>query len=91
MNNEFDIENLVSKMDFKSLAFVECKSGILLTNMEINVLKRYGIDYEKCKSLKEIIYCVEEILNEDNIGDVEDLENVSATIAERDYYQNTNK
>lgn len=91
MDKEFDIESLVSNMDFKSLQLVDCGNGILLTNREIDILNRYGIEYEKCCSLKEIIYYVEDILNEGGSEDFEELEYVSSSIAERDYYQNTNK
>ncbi len=87
---EFDIDSIVSGMDFTGGEFVTCKNGLMLTNNEISVLKRYGVEYENCSSLKEIIYLVEDILNEEEC-DVEDLEYISSTIAERDYYQNTNK
>lgn len=91
MDMEIDLEKLVNEMDFKSGEFVTCKNGLMLTNMEIDVLKRYGVDYEKCSTLKEIIYLVEDILNEDDASDLDELEYVSSTISERDYYQNTNK
>ena len=87
---EIDLEKLVSEMDFDSGKFVTCKNGLMLTNLEIDVLKRYGVQYENCSTLKEIIYLVEDILNEEEV-DTEDLEYISATISERDYYQNTNK
>ena len=88
---EFDIDSIVKDMDFTGGQFVTCKNGLMLTNNEISVLKRYSVDYEKCSTLKEIIYLVEDILNEDDSSDLEELEYVSSTISERDYYQNTNK
>ena len=88
---EIDLEKLVSEIDFDSGKFVTCKNGLMLTNLEIDVLKRYGVQYENCSTLKEIIYLVEDILNEDDSSDLEELEYVSSTISERDYYQNTNK
>ena len=62
----------------------------MLTNREIEVLDRYKINYKNCKSLKEIIFEIEELLNDMDIVD-EDLDYISGTISERDYYQNTNK
>ena len=88
---EFDIDSIVNEMDFSKGQFVTCKNGLMLTNNEIDVLKRYSVDYEKCSTLKEIIYLVEDILNEEEGYDMDDLEYISSTIAERDYYQNTNK
>ena len=87
---EFDLDKIVSEIDFTGGQFVTCKNGLMLTNNEISVLKRYGVEYEKCSTLKEIIYLVEDILNEEEV-DTEDLEYISSTISERDYYQNTNK
>lgn len=88
---EIDLEKIVNEMNFDAGKFVTCKNGLMLTNNEIDVLKRYGVDYEMCTTLKEIIYLVEDILNEDDSSDLDELEYISSTISERDYYQNTNK
>ena len=86
----FDIDKIVSQMDFSSNHLVDCGNGLMLTNGEINVLKRFGIDYIKCSTLKEILYNIQVVLNEDE-DDFDELDLVAASIAERDYYQNTNK
>lgn len=88
---ELDLENIIKEIDFTPGKFVTCKNGLMLTNMEIDVLKRFNIDYENCSTLKEIIYLIEDILNEDEFSDLDELEHISSTISERDYYQNTNK
>ena len=89
MNKEYDIDDLVSNIDFSSGSFQNI-NGMMLTNHEIEVLDRYKIPYKKCNSLKEIIFEIEEIIDESDIVD-EDLDYISSTISERDYYQNTNK
>ena len=86
---ESNIDELVNSLDFKSNSLKDCGNGIFLTNFEISVLNRYNIDYSKYNDLKGIIFEIEEILNYE-VSD-EDLEQISKTIAERDYYQNTNK
>ena len=86
----FDIDKIVSQMDFSSNHLVDCGNGLMLTNGEINVLKRFGIDYMKCSTLKEILYNIQVVLNEDE-DDLDELDLVASSIAERDYYQNTNK
>ena len=86
---EYNIDELVNSLDFKSNSLKDCGNGIFLTNFEISVLNRYNIDYSKYNDLKGIIFEIEEILNYE-VSD-EDLEQVSKSIAERDYYQNTNK
>lgn len=89
MGKEYDIETLVSNIDFNSGSFQNI-NGMMLTNHEIEVLDRYKIPYKKCNSLKEVIFEIEEIIEDSDIVD-EDLDYISSTISERDYYQNTNK
>lgn len=88
---EYDIEKIVSNMDFKSLELVNLNNGLSLTNNEIMILDRYGIDYKQCSSLKEVLSLIEEEFTYGEVDDFEELDGVSQTIAERDYYQNTNK
>ena len=87
---EYDIDNIIKNMDFSSNMLNDIGNGIFLSNREIDVLNRYSIDYKSCLTLKEIIYRIESVIEEceDNI---EDLDYISSTISERDYYQNTNK
>lgn len=86
---EFDIDKIINEIDFTKNSFKECSNGLFLTNYEISVLEKYKINYLNCASLKDIIFLVEDILTEDNTLD--DLENISKSISERDYYLNTNK
>ena len=84
---EYDIDSIIDDLDFKSNSINDI-NGLLLTNKEIEVLERYDIDYKNCSSLKDIIYMIEDILSEEKI---EELDLISQSISERDYYLNTNK
>lgn len=86
---DYDIEEIVSSIDFSSNKLNEV-NGFMLTNREIEILDRYKINYKNCNSLKEVLFEIEEILTDMDIVD-EDLDYISSTISERDYYQNTNK
>lgn len=86
---EYDINNIISEIDFSANEFTNV-NGLMLTNREIEILDRYKINYKKVNSLKELLFEIEEILNDMEIID-EELDYISATISERDYYQNTNK
>ena len=86
---EFDIDKLIGEMDFSKNSINDCGNGIYLTNFEIDTMKKYHINYLNCISMKDIIFLIEEILNEDS--SLDDLENISKSISERDYYLNTNK
>lgn len=86
---KYDMEKLVKGMDFSSNNLNEV-NGFLLSNKEIRVLDEYNIDYLKCNSLKDVLFRIEEVLNDMDIVD-EELDYVSSTIQERDYYQNSHK
>lgn len=86
---EYNLEEIINNLDFKSNSLNDCGKGVLLTNFEIDTLQKYNINYKNATSLKEVLFLVEEVLDDDN--SLDDLENVSKSIAERDYYMNTNK
>lgn len=86
---DFNIEQIIEEMDFSKNSLNDCGNSIFLTNYEITVLEKYNISYKNCTCLKEIIFMIEEILLLDNTLD--DLDNISKSISERDYYLNTNK
>ena len=66
-------------------------NGMLLSENHINILNKYNIDYQKCSSINDLLYEIDECLNDGEYDDADDLEWVSIDLAERNYYQNTNK
>lgn len=90
VSKDYDIKELLSEVDFHKNAFKDIGNGLLLTNREIEVLNKNKIAYQQCQSLKEILYKVEDLISEMGIVD-EELDEISQSISERDYYQNTNK
>lgn len=64
-------------------------NGIYLSDNQIDVLKKYDIDYNKYNSISSLIFEIEEILNYET--DLDDLEEVSKRLSEINYYNNTNK
>lgn len=64
-------------------------NGIYLSDNEVQVLKKYNINYKKYSSLNSLIFEIEEILNE--VVDADDLEQISSKLSELNYYNNTNK
>ena len=79
INNVYDDKNMIKMRG----------NGIYLSDNQIEVLKRYDIDYKKYSSLSSLIFEIEEILNND--VDANDLEEVSSRLSELNYYNNTNK
>ena len=78
MDKEFDIDSLVGQMDFESNKFNNI-NGLMLTNREVEVLDRYNINYKNCTTLKEIIFQIEDLIQDMDIVE-EDLDYISGTI-----------
>ena len=71
--NEF-IEKEINKVlgDF----LVDNNKGLLLNKYEIEVLNRYNFDYRMYSSLSELIFDIDNYINESSLGDIDDLEEV---------------
>ena len=83
-NEEININDLVDNKYMHK----EIKKGIFLSDYQIEVLMRYNIDPYKCSSINELIYLIDEVLEDE---DEPDLDSVSREIMEFNYYTNTNK
>lgn len=86
MNEE--IKNILNNIDFNNNKLIKINNNLYLTNNQINILKRYQIDYETSNSLRDLMIKIEDILSYENI---EELESLLITLSERNYYENTNK
>ncbi len=84
---EYNINELLNDIDFNKNKLVKVNEKLYLTNYQIEVLNKYEIDFQNL-NLSSIIFLGEEILEED---DYDDLDEVIRELAERNYYENTNK
>ena len=89
MNNFNDI---INSLDFELDELKQVKKNIYLNNREMQILKMYDIDFQNCVDMNDLLFKIDNVLNDlyDN-SDIEDLEWVSSSISERNYYMNTNK
>ena len=89
---EYNINELMKNIDTKSNQLNKIGS-FYLTNREIEILERNFIDYQTCTSLKDLIFKIQDILEDESLdtNDGDDLDYVLENISERDYYQNANK
>ena len=85
---KYDINKLVSQLDFESNKLQKVNDNLDLTKYQIDVLTRNRIDLQTVASLHDIIYEAEEVY-EDTLD--EELEQVLDELSERNYYENTNK
>ncbi len=63
-------------------------NGIYLTDNEVSILKQRGFEVSRYNSIKDLMFDLEEFLENDTD---DELEIVLDSIAEFNYYHNTNK
>lgn len=87
-NKEYDVDKLVKELDIENSFLKRRSNGLMLSNDMIEILKKNNIDYLKYNNLKELIFDINNILNEEYIWE---LEKVLIDLSEIDYYNYTNK
>ena len=88
--NKDEIENSISQIILDNE--LNKINDIYLSNKQISILNMYGIDYKNVTSMSELIFKVEEYIEENYLYEnIDDLENLSMELSEFNYYYNTNK
>ena len=83
------IKEVVANMDFSENKF--CKiNNMYITKEEKDVLEKYDINYNSCSDYKMLLYLIDDVLN-NTYDECNDLEEVSISLSDRNYYNNTNK
>ena len=88
MNKEYNIKELLDSIDFDKNKLTKIHDKLMLTNYQIEVLKRFDIIPKNYTSLSSIICDAEEVY-EETLD--EELDNILSELQERNYYENTNK
>lgn len=86
-NSKINIDEII---DIDNTCLKDIGNGIYISNEEANVLDRYDINYKNCNSLNELIFQIEDYLN-DSYEELDDLETLSSRLSEFNYYNNTKK
>lgn len=86
---DINIEDIITEVDIDKNILKKRKNNLVLRDSQIEILKKYNINYEAHTSLKSLIFEIEEILNYET--DLEDLEQLSEELEEMSYYNYTNK
>lgn len=89
-NNEVNLDEILKNVSIKPSLLKDRGHGILLSDEEEVILGKYQINYKACTSISQLIFMIEEYLN-DSYEELDDLDNLSKRLAEYNYYQNTNK
>ena len=69
------------------------KNDLLISQNDINTLKKYEIDVDQYTTINELIYRIEDIINNEDLSsdEMDELDYIGQTLQERNYYMNTNK
>ncbi len=87
MNEE--INDILNNIDFDNNKLIKINNNLYLTNNQIDILKRYNIEYETSNSLRDLMIKIEDILDYEE--DIPELEELLDKLSERNYYEFTNK
>ena len=82
MNKEYNIKELLDSIDFNKNKLSKVNDKLMLTNYQIEVLKRFDIIPENYTSLSNIICDAEEVY-EETLD--EELDNILSELQERNY------
>lgn len=85
---EISVEEAIKLANFDELLLKRQENGFLLSDYQISVLKRNGINFCKFNNIRDLLFEIESCL--DNDFD-EELDLVSSQISEYIYYSDTKK
>lgn len=74
----------------KEANFLKKHGNIFISDRQNEILKKYDLIVDNYKNAEDLIYDIENVLN-DSYEPLEDLEWVSESLSEYNYYNNTNK
>ncbi|MBR1417052.1 MAG: hypothetical protein IJ572_04470 [Bacilli bacterium] len=79
--------------EFKSNLLVKTKNNLLINEDDINALKKYDINVDDYKTINELLYKIDDIINNEDLesDEIEELDYIANTLQERNYYMNFKK
>ena len=86
IENNFDDNGFVASPK----SFLKKYNNIYISEEQKDILDKYDINVNNYSDISSLIYDIEDVLN-NSVEILDDLEWVSSTIAEYNYYNNTNK
>ena len=84
--NSFDDSEFIASPK----SFLKKYNNIYISEEQKDILDKYDINVNNYSDISSLIYDIEDVLN-NSVEILDDLEWVSSTIAEYNYYNNTNK
>lgn len=78
------IESATDEKNFRKTR----ENGLFLSDNQVELLNASHIDWKSCSSIKELIFKIDDALDEE---EDEILNELASQLAEQEYYQNTKK
>jgi oligoribonuclease (3'-5' exoribonuclease) len=72
-------------------SLVKVNDKLYLKRYQIEVLDYYHIDYKTSSSVSELLFKINDVLENDEVDDYDNLAEVADSLQEFNYYHNTNK
>ena len=85
---DISLEDAINFSNYKDLLLNRRENGLLLSDYQVSVLNRNGIDYRNYGNVRELLFEIENYLDEDFD---EKLDLVSSQLSEFIYYTDTKK
>ena len=86
--NDISLKEAIDFSNYKELLLSRRENGLLLSDYQVSVLNRNGIDYKKYNNVRELLFEIENYLDDDFD---EELDLVSSQLSEFIYYTDTKK
>lgn len=90
-DTDVSIEDLVTDLKPYASLRQHYNGNIYLSDNDIEVLNKYNFNISNYSNLNSLIFDIQEYLDENYDMELDDLEKLSISLAETNYYQNTNK
>ena len=87
-NKNISVNDAINFSNFQDLLLHRRENGLLLSDYQVSVLNRNGIDYKKYNNVRELLFEIENYLDDDFD---EELDLVSSQLSEFIYYTDTKK
>ena len=85
---EVSLDDAVNFADYENLLLKRRENNLLLSDYQVSILNKYGINYMNYSSVKSLLFEIENILDEDFD---EELDLLSSQLSEFIYYNDTKK
>ena len=87
-NKEITVNDAIEFANYNNFLLRHRENNMLLSDYQVEVLKRNEIDYKQYSNIEKLLFKIEEVLNS-NYDD--ELDIVSDQLAELNYYKDTKK